>query len=380
MNHSVDRPRVLLISHAFSPEGPRRQVDALGKLVNLRVVAPPIWRTIPWPTTDREEESGQVVTYRRMSLGGFQYLLLTPTMGIRQFKPDLVHIDYDPWSAIYWQSRIVVALFARGTPVISSAKKNTFRRHRGVIGAIKRRMAIWGISSTSRIEAASEMTARMYEREFAVSPEHISVVTHMGVDTSLFAPSGVKARVSDELVVGYCGQYSKHKGVDVLVKAVYLARQWGTCVRLELLGEGPMRPKLLEEQEMHDWLLVHDPVHPDEVARFMSGLDIYVLPATILPDHEEHDAHAMLQAMASGVPTIGTRSGIIPEILGQGLGKVVQPSNPEEMASAIQDLANDPEKRKALSKAGSARVRDYFSLTAVAERRAAEYSEDLGLN
>ena len=375
----VDRPKVLLVAHAFSPEGPRRQLDELGKLVELRVVAPPIWKSIPWPTSDRLEADGQVVTYRRISLFGFQYLLLTVTMGIRQCRPDLIHIDYDPWSAIFWQSRILASLFARGTPIILSAKKNTFRRYKGVFGILKPWLARRGLSLTSRIEAASEMTALMYQREFGVPSERISVVTHMGVDTNLFAPRDSDHQGPGQLSVGYCGQYSKHKGVDVLVEAVRLARQRGANIRLELLGEGPMRSELLSQDRAHDWLTVRGPVHHDDVARFMSGLDIYVLPAVVLPDHEEHDAHAMLQAMACGVPVIGTRSGIIPEILGQDLGIVVQPSDPRGLADAIVELAGDPARREALSKASSARIRARYSLTAVAERRAAVYSEVLGL-
>jgi glycosyltransferase involved in cell wall biosynthesis len=363
----------MIVSHAFSAEGPKPQTDYLEQNVDLRLVAPATFDDLFSPAREPTGPDDYLATYRRVPLSEWQFLLATPTMGIREFRPDVVHIDYDPWSAIFWQTRIITALFARGIPVISGAKKNTFRRLPGLIGLVKRRLARYGIRLTTRIEAASNMTAKMYQREFGVRPDRISVVTHIGVDTNLFEPCDRPPSDSDWLVVGYCGQFSEHKGVLTLFEATKLARSRGVRVRLEMLGKGPMRSALLELSRDSPWLTVRNSVLHDEVPGFMRGFDLYVLPAHVLPDHQEHDAHALLQALAAGSPAIGTRSGIIPEILGNGIGVLVEPSDVEELAIAIGDLAGDRDRRLRLARAGREAAVDRYSVEAVASLRLAEY-------
>lgn len=63
-----------------------------------------------------------------------------------------------------------------------------------------------------------------------------------------------------------------------------------------------------------------------------------------------------------GVPTIGTETGGVPELITSGRdGLLVPPRNPETLACAIGELATDPARLAALSKAGRARVVDNFS-------------------
>jgi hypothetical protein len=245
---SDDRVSCLFCRGAQAPNG------LLRAECRLRLVAPATFDDLFSPAREPTGPDDYLATYRRVPLSEWQFLLATPTMGIREFRPDLVHIDYDPWSAIFWQTRIITALFARGTPVISGAKKNTFRRLPGIIGTVKRWLARCGIRITTRIEAASNMTAKMYQREFGVRPDRISVVTHAGVDTNLFEPCDRPPSDSDWLVVGYCGQFSEHKGVLTLFEATKLARSRGVRVRLEMLGKGPMRSALLESGRDSPWL------------------------------------------------------------------------------------------------------------------------------
>ncbi len=201
--------------------------------------------------------------------------------------------------------------------MIASGKKNTYRQYPGLMGRLKQGLARFGLGRVDHLEVASEMAADMYERQFGMASDDISVVTHIGVDTRVFRPAeSRRTEPGEPLVVGYCGQFSRHKGLDSLVEAARRARADGLDLRLELLGDGPMRAELEQVALEEGSIILRNPVPSDQVAHFMNGLDIYVLPALILPDHQEHDAHALLQALACGIASDGTRSGIIPEILG----------------------------------------------------------------
>ena len=102
----------------------------------------------------------------------------------------------------------------------------------------------------------------------------------------------------------------------------------------------------------------------------MRGLDLYALPARILPDHEEHDAHALLQALACGLPAIGTVSGIIPEILSEPDDVLVDPGDPDGLAAALVELAGDRDRRGRLAGRGRRLAEERYSLDRVADRYA----------
>ena len=140
-------------------------------------------------------------------------------------------------------------------------------------------------------------------------------------------------------------------------------------VRLRLLGEGSLAAPLAAQARTERWLEVSPTVPHAEVAPFLQGLDLFCLPARVLPDHEEHDAHALMEAMACGIDCIGARSGIIPELLDDGTGLVVPPSEPSALAEAIADLADDRPRRIALGQAARRAGVAEFSLDAVARRR-----------
>ena len=89
----------------------------------------------------------------------------------------------------------------------------------------------------------------------------------------------------------------------------------------------------------------------------------------MLEDHQEHDAHALMEALAVGVATIGTRSGIIPEILGEGVGLLVSPEAPDELAAAIEQLVNDHRARKTLGMRGRKKAEIEFALDVIAQRK-----------
>ena len=362
--------RVMLFSHAYSRGGPRRQLDALARLVELKLVGTPVWEAYQWPVTD-SGSSTYLKEVARLGLFGHQHLLASLTLGMRSFRPDVIHVDYEPWSIIFWQVRLTAFLFARKARFVAGGKKNTYRRYGGIVGWLKRGMGRLGLRWSDRVEAASEMSSRMYQREFDFPPERIDVITHMGVDTDLFRPAS--REVGDEVVVGYCGQLSEHKGTRLLVDAIGRLQEEDLNINLDLIGSGPLEGELAALAAKEPWLTVRPPVPNDEVAEFLQGLDIYALPALILPDHQEHDAHALLQALSCGVASIGSRSGIIPEILAEGVGVLIEPGNEEELIAAVAALAADARLRAELSERGRTEAVDKYSLDRVAGRKAEHY-------
>jgi glycosyltransferase involved in cell wall biosynthesis len=364
------RPRVLIVSHDYAEAGLRRQVDAFARLLDVRFVTPRRAEVLVFP--DHLTAADRLTrTYSRLSLFGHQYLMLSPSLGLREHRPELIYATYDPWSAVFWQVVAAAAVFAPRALIVSGVKKNTYRRYPGARGRAKDAVADAGMGRVDHFIAASEMTARLYERVHGVAACDISVAPRVGVDIDVFDPRERGVRREARLVAGYCGRLSEHKGVLDLVDAVAAARAAGAAVELELLGAGELRETLAARARTTSWLRVRDAVPSDEVAAFMRGLDLYVLPARVLPDHEEHDAHALLQALSCGLPAIGTVSGIVPEVLDDPDDVLVAPGDPDALAAAIAGLAGDPDRRERLAARGRRAAEERYSL----ERVAARYAE-----
>ncbi len=373
------RPRVLLISHGYLEPGLRKQVDEIGKHCELRLVAPDRAHITVFPDYRLRSSSASFSTYRRISLFGSQYLLLSATLGLRDLRPDIVHINYEPWATIFWQTLATVKTLVPTAQVVCGVKKNTYRRYPGALGSMKWRMARAGLCRADGLIAASEMAASVYQQEFGISREAIAVATRVGVDTSVFQPAqDTPAPLGNPPVVGFCGRLSAEKGVMDLVEAVSMLNERDYPTRLKLLGAGDLGDRLLVLSRVHPWLTVEAPVAMDEVAGFLRGLDLFVLPARRLPDHEEHDAHALLQAMACGLPCVATRSGIIPEILEpDDLGVVVEAERPEKLANALEALQESPQSRSEMAARAVAAARRKYSVAAVASSYATIYADIL---
>ena len=89
--------------------------------------------------------------------------------------------------------------------------------------------------------------------------------------------------------------------------------------------------------------------------------------------HDEGETEGLgvvlLEAMACGVPVIGTNVGGIPDIIKDGItGLLAQPRNPTDLARKIMILLADQELCHRLSKRGYDFVKEHFSWSHVAKR------------
>jgi len=364
------RIRVLIISHAYlEPENVKTLLTLLNH-VDVRVLVP---RRLPVPrqlkgllfknldsSLVQSQYPSTLITscralYRPGSPYVAQYALASLSFGLRRQRPDIIHVDLPPWSPVFWQAALARKLFAPSARILVSAKKNTYRRHPGVIGGAKAVIARAGARRADLVVAASRMAEELYLREFQLPRGQVETAHLLGVDGRRFRPA-IAATTRGPCVVGYCGRTELEKGVLDLVQAVARCRAEGSNVQLQLAGSGTLDGQLNAIAEQRPWLSFHGALAMDDVPDFLRTLDIFVLPARITPDHEEHDAHALREALASGVASIGTRSGVIPDLLSDGTGLMVEANDPERLALAIERLVGAPAlredfARKALEKA-----------------------------
>jgi len=91
---------------------------------------------------------------------------------------------------------------------------------------------------------------------------------------------------------------------------------------------------------------------PDRLPDAYRAADIFVLPSF-------HEGYGMVyaEAMAHGLPIIATDAGAIPDTVPPGAGILVPPGDVEALATALQNLIEDPQWRRRLGRAGRLRAR-----------------------
>ena len=135
-----------------------------------------------------------------------------------------------------------------------------------------------------------------------------------------------------------------------------------------------MKSNLEIFKQSERWIYVLPVIPHARVPEFLKCLDIFIFPSRIKEDHVEHDGHALLEAMACGLPCIGTTSGVIPEIL-EDNGIVVQAGHPKELTNAILRIVSDHDLANSFCRSGREKIIKEFSIEAVAKRKVNTYLE-----
>jgi len=192
----------------------------------------------------------------------------------------------------------------------------------------------------------------------------------LGVDTSRFSP-GDASSPSAQPVVAYVGRLEPYKGVDTLLRAAVSRPDW----RVELTGDGPQRADLealAAELGIVDRVRFLGFAQGEELADRYRRADVVAVPSIPWPGWLEQFCRVAVEAMASGVPVVASRSGAIPDVVADA-GILVPPGDPDALREAL-DEALQPARWKALRDAGLRRSRE-FTWERVAEQLLALYRE-----
>ncbi|HMD47465.1 MAG TPA: glycosyltransferase family 4 protein [Bryobacteraceae bacterium] len=221
------------------------------------------------------------------------------------------------------------------------------------------------------IAGASLVFQAMLKRGF---PESTGRVLNLAVDLTAFRPLSADERsaVHTELaltgpVIGYLGRLTKAKGLDTLMEAMDQiggTRPWS----LLLLGSGEYRDKIEKWAERQGWsdrVKIRLAKHA-EVPAYLGSMDMLVAPSRTMPNWREQFGRMIIEAFACGVPVLGSDSGEIPNVVGDG-GQVVAEADVAAWVDAIQRLCDRPQEREALSKRALARAQKY-SVTTIAQQ------------
>ncbi len=209
----------------------------------------------------------------------------------------------------------------------------------------------------------SQAAARAWVRRTPGIGRRVTTI-HNGIDPDKFrrrlAPAEARRRLGlpeAALTVGGVGRLEEAKGFGDLLEAVAGLRHEFADLTVVLAGDGPFRPAL--EAQARDLGLAGRVCflgfQPD-VQLVYDALDVFAFPSWC-----ETLGYALLEAMATELPAVGSAVGGIPEVIADGrTGLVVPPRSPDGLAIALRTLLLDAPVRRRMGVAARQRVTEAF--------------------
>jgi glycosyltransferase involved in cell wall biosynthesis len=149
------------------------------------------------------------------------------------------------------------------------------------------------------------------------------------------------------------------KGLNVLAAA--LAKMSAEAWRLLVVGDGPEREgfeRRLSESGLRDRAEFTGAINFALVPEYFHQIDLLVIPTETTKRIREQFGRVIVEAMASGVPVIGSTCGAIPEVIGDA-GLVFPEGDADALACVLRRSLSDEALRERMSLAGLARVEQY---------------------
>jgi len=161
--------------------------------------------------------------------------------------------------------------------------------------------------------------------------------------------SRAKDEKESNTIISYAGQISRHKGVDVLVEAALLLCQINTKVIFRIAGDIQYNPDLYQElknQIENSGLMerIQFVGFIDDIFQYFSNSDIHICPSVF----EDPMPNVIFEAKSAGIPTVGFRSGGIPELIDhQSDGYLCDNKNADSLLKGINFFMNKENLAKA---------------------------------
>ena len=313
------------------------------------------------------EKAGIPVHYLNARKSWPPSLVLPLRKVVREFKPEVLH------NFLFHANMVgrLVGWLSRVPAVICAVR----------VEDVERGFRLWVDGATHWMmhkQTCVSESARRFTHEKSSIPMDKLIAVPNAVDLSKFEnlePGRLRRELevdAETPVLLTVGRLSRQKGLQHLLDAMPAVLDEISNTRLALVGAGEDEASL---KDLTRELGIEGAVsflgwHP-EIPEFLKDADLFVLPSLW-----EGMPNVVLEAMASGVPTVATEVGGTPELVLEGeTGVLVPPADSDALARSIITLLQDRELRSRMGQQALERAQSQFSPARMIERNEQLYAE-----
>lgn len=290
---------------------------------------------------------------RRLAKGAAvtAYNLARYPVVLRRAGADVVQIQSSDYLA-FWESAAYLAVSrAMGVPAVVrfGGSFNVFYERSGTVG---QRMIRRVLASPDAIVVQSPNWKR-YFSELVDDSDRLNVVPNAVPMPPEPPVRGDHTREVRALFI--CGENAKLKGIDTVLGA---APELAGHVHFVLVAAGEPVVERVHQLGLADQCTMHGTVPRERMLELYREADVFLIPS-----HREGFPNSLLEAMAAGLPVVGSPAGAIPEVLEEGVGGFLNAhEDAEGLGRDLLALASDPDLRKRMGAANYRRVCETFEL------------------
>jgi glycosyltransferase involved in cell wall biosynthesis len=371
--------KVLRIWHAAVVTEYRKKIQALAQVpgVELTLLVPPAWREggkeVRYQYDDTIDSAFRTVVGKIINQNNIRrYVFLTGLFRtLQEVRPDLIDLEEEPFSFVLAQVILFCNMLGLAPKIVFHSAHNISRRMgRGFefIQQIAFRRCAAAVIRNSEVEI------NLRQHGFP----GVIVKSGNGIDLTHFTP-GVADQLKrqlgwiDKTVIGFVGKLKTGKGVLDLLDA--FAQQPENTVLL-LVGDGHLRDEILaraHEQGIEQRIHLTGAVQHQHTPDYYRLMDVCVLPSRTETRWKESFGRTLVEAMACGIPVIGSSSGAIPETISNA-GAIFPEGDIGQLVNRIHELIANPPLRHQLIQNGLARAQN-FTWEAIAQKNYQAYVE-----
>jgi len=369
--------RVLFVSHAYVVGVNQGKLNAIAQTGNVEVglLAPSNWKALEWNRPlPLENPYPKLHLYSAPVLlsgkgGAHMYAPWDLWHVLNNFKPDILQVEEEVFSL----STFELALWSRltKTPMVIFGWENLERQL-----PTPRWWICQFVLNTAKVIIPGNQDGANIMRKWGYSGL-LEVMPQMGVDPNFFSPHErqVTAHSGSEgsnrpFNIGFLGRLAHSKGIDLIFAALRELRQRGFNVCVTLCGSGADEATLRQEaenQQVADSVIWRGAVRHEQAPKELGAFDVLVLPSRTTPGWKEQFGHVLIEAMAMGIPVVGSTSGEIPNVIGRS-DLVFQEEDVQGLTLILERLIQDPQWWQQTSEYGLNRVDQHYSHQRIAER------------
>lgn len=386
--------RILVASHTYIVEINREKFKILANLepdIQVTVIVPRLWK--PGGLQNKiiktgfcQQGSFKVVPLSNYSQNNQGLLTFGPDLIkiLQEFRPQIIQVEQGSKSLACAQLILLNKLLKLQAKNILFTWWNLPYKLNWPVSLLEN----YNLNHTDGIiagnlDGAKILRDRGYQGAVKVMPQ-------LGVDETLFLPTGKNADLSKKLgieptdfVVGFVGRFVEEKGLLTLAEA--LAGLKKSSWKWLLVGQGKLQAYLAKKSRewgISDRIIWVESVSHERIPPYINLMNCLVLPSQTsykfktltTVGWKEQFGHVLIEAMACKIPVIGSDCGEIPHVIGSA-GLVFPEGNAGILRDCLQQLMERRKFAADLGDRGYHRAMSHYTNKALAEQLLDFYKE-----
>jgi glycosyltransferase involved in cell wall biosynthesis len=282
-----------------------------------------------------------------------------------KFKPQVIHVHWPfPhgfmafFARLFYKAPIVLTFY--GAELLLMQKKKWIKP-----------FLKFFIKHADLVIAISSFTAKKTKE---IHPRKIEILPY-GTTFSTPIPNPQSPIPNPQYKILFVGRHIERKGIEYLIKAAAMLDSEKFQVRI--VGVGDLTEEL--KKQAPEQVLFLGKISKDELAKEYQNANCFVLPSIVDSRGDTEGLGVVLiEAVEYGVPIIASNVGGIPDVvIDKKTGLLVPEKNPETLAAAIKELAENEDLQKTLVLGANEHIKQYFSWNTIIKKQMELYFSTL---